>query len=57
MIDLGAPYTRNAMGLFDPNRLSKPYPMLTPWKRVAIGALILVVVVVGLLILLPAFVD
>lgn len=45
------------MGLFDPNRFPKPYPMLTPWKRVGIGALILVAVVLGLLILLPALAD
>jgi hypothetical protein len=42
------------MGLFDPNRWPKPYPMHTSWKRVVVGALVLVVVVVGLLILLPA---
>jgi hypothetical protein len=32
------------MGLFDPNRWPEPYPMLTSWKRVAIGALVLVAV-------------
>jgi hypothetical protein len=31
--------------------------MLTSWKRVAIGALVLVAVVVGLLIVLPAIAD
>jgi hypothetical protein len=45
------------MGLFDPNRFPEPYPMLTSWKRVVIGALALVAVVVGLLILLPALAD
>ena len=50
-------YTRNAMGLFDPNRFPEPYPMLTSWKRVAIGALVLVVVVVGLFLVLPALAD
>jgi hypothetical protein len=45
------------MGLFDPNRWPEPYPMLTSWKRVAIGALVLVAVVVGLLIVLPAIAD
>lgn len=45
------------MGLFDPNRFPKPYPMFTSWKRIAIGALVLVVVVVGLLIILPALAD
>jgi|RhiMetdeSRZDD1v2_1073273.scaffolds.fasta_scaffold152273_2 hypothetical protein len=45
------------MGLFDPNRFPEPYPMLTSWKRVAIGALVLVVVVVGLFIILPALSD
>ncbi len=45
------------MGLFDPNRFPEPYPMLTSWKRVAIGVLVLVVVVVGLFILLPALAD
>jgi len=45
------------MGLFDPNRLPEPYPMLTSWKRVAVGALVLVAVVVGLHIVLPAFAD
>jgi hypothetical protein len=45
------------MGLFDPNRFPEPYPMLTSWKRVAIGAFVLVVVVVGLFIILPALSD
>ena len=45
------------MGLFDPNRFPEPYPMLTSWKRVVIGALVLVAVVVGLLIVLPALAD
>jgi hypothetical protein len=45
------------MGLFDPNRWPKPYPMLTSWKRVAVGSLILVAVVVSLLIILPAIAD
>jgi hypothetical protein len=36
--------------------MAEPYPMLTSWKRVAIGALVLVAVVVGLLIL-PAIAD
>jgi hypothetical protein len=35
------------MGLFDPNRWPKPYPMLTSWKRVAVGSLVLVAVVVA----------
>ncbi len=43
------------MGLFDPNRWPEPYPMFTSWKRV--GALVLVVVVVGLFIALPAIAD
>jgi hypothetical protein len=50
-------YTRNAMGLFDPNRWPKPYPMLTSTKRFVVGSLILVAVVVGLLIVLPAVAD
>jgi hypothetical protein len=45
------------MGLFDPNRFPEPYPILTSWKRVAIGAIVLVAVVVGLFILLPALAD
>jgi hypothetical protein len=45
------------MGLFDPNRWPKPYPMLTPWKRIAVACLALVAVVVGLLIVLPAMAD
>lgn len=45
------------MGLFDPNRWPEPYPMFMSWKRVGIGALILVVVVVGLFIALPAIAD
>jgi hypothetical protein len=53
----GQAYTRNAMGLFDPNRWPKPYPMLTSTKRVVIGSLILLAVVVGLLIVLPALAD
>ena len=40
--------------LFDPNRWPKPYPMLTSTKRVVIGSLALVAVVVVLLIVLPA---
>jgi hypothetical protein len=31
--------------------------MLTSWKRVAVGSLVLVAVVVGLLIILPAIAD
>ena len=45
------------MGLFDPTRFPEPYPMLTSWKRVAIGALVLVAVIVTLLIVLPALAD
>ncbi len=45
------------MGLFDPNNFPKPYPMHTSWKRVAIGALALVAVIVALLIILPAIAD
>lgn len=45
------------MGLFDPNRFPEPYPMLTSWKRVSVGALVLVAVVVSLLIVLPALAD
>ena len=45
------------MGLFDPNRFPEPYPMLTSWKRVAIGAIVLVAVVVGLFLVLPALAD
>jgi hypothetical protein len=45
------------MGLFDPNRCPKPYPMLTSTKRVVVGSLILVVVVLGLLIVVPALAD
>jgi hypothetical protein len=40
--------------LFDPNRWPKPYPMITSTKRFVIGSLILVAVIVGLFILLPA---
>jgi len=47
----------NAMGLFDPNRWPKPYPMLTSTKRVVVGSLVLVAVVVGLLIVLTALAD
>jgi hypothetical protein len=45
------------MGLFDPNRWPKPYPMFTSWKRMAVGALALVAVVLALLIILPALAD
>jgi hypothetical protein len=45
------------MGLFDPNRWPEPYPMFSSWKRVGIGAMILVVVVVGLFVALPAIAD
>jgi hypothetical protein len=45
------------MGLFDPNRLPKQYPMLTSTKRVVVGSLILLAVIVGLLIVLPALAD
>jgi hypothetical protein len=45
------------MGLFGSNRCPKPYPMLTSTKRVVVGSLTLVVVVVGLLIVLPALAD
>jgi hypothetical protein len=45
------------MGLFDSNRWPKPYPMITSTRRFVVGSLILVAVVVGLLILLPALAD
>jgi len=45
------------MGLFDPNRWPKPYPMITSTKRFVIGSLVLVAVIVGLLIVLPALAD
>ena len=45
------------MGLFDPNRFPRPYPMTTSTKRFVIGSLVLVAVVVGLLIILPALAD
>jgi hypothetical protein len=45
------------MGLFDPNRWPRPYPMLTSTKRVVVGSLILLAVIVGLLIILPALAD
>jgi hypothetical protein len=48
---------RHAMGLFDPNRWPKPYPMLTSTKRVVVGSLILLAVVLGLLIVLSALAD
>lgn len=48
---------RDAMGLFDPNRWPMPYPMLTSTKRVVVGSLVLLAVVVGLLIVLPALAD
>ena len=43
--------------LFDPNRWPKPYPMLGSPLRVAVATLVLVAVVVGLLIALPALAD
>ena len=42
------------MGLFDPNRWPEPYHMFTSSKRVAVGAVVLVVVVIGLFVVLPA---
>ena len=45
------------MGLFDPNRWPKPYPMLTSTKRFVTGSLVLVAVVVVLLVVLPALAD
>jgi hypothetical protein len=39
------------------NRWPKPYPMLTSAKRVVIGSLALVGVVIVLLIVLPALAD
>ena len=45
------------MGLFDPNRWPKPYPRTTSTRRFVAGSLILVAVVVGLLIFLPALSD
>ena len=45
------------MGLFDPNRFPKPYPMTTSTKRFVVGSLILVAVVLGLLIILPVLAD
>ena len=45
------------MGLFDPNRFPKPYPMTTTTKRFVVGSLILVAVVLGLLIILPVLAD
>ena len=43
--------------LFDLNKWPKPYPMVTSTKRFVIGSLLLVAVVVGLLIALPALAD
>ena len=45
------------MGMLDPNRFHKPYPMLTSTKRFVIGSMILLAVVVGLLLVLPALAD
>ena len=45
------------MGLFDPNRWPKPYPIDHFHEAVRRRILILVAVVVGLLILLPALAD
>ena len=45
------------MGLFDPNRWPKPYPMISSTKRFVIGSLVLVAVVVVLLVVLPALAD
>ena len=43
--------------LFDLNKWPKPYPMVTSTKRFVVGSLVLVAVVVGLLIVLPALAD
>ena len=43
--------------LFDLSKWPKPYPMITSTKRFVVGSLLLVVVVVGLLIVLPALAD
>ena len=45
------------MGLFDPNRWPKPYPMITSTKRFVVAALVLIAVVVALLIVLPVLAD
>ena len=45
------------MGLFDPNRWPKPYPMISSTKRFVVGALVLIAVVVALLIVLPVLAD
>jgi hypothetical protein len=45
------------MGMFDPNRWPRPYPMLTSTKRLVVGSLILLAVVLVLLIVLPALAD
>jgi hypothetical protein len=45
------------MGLFDPNRWPKPYPMVTSTKRFVVGALVLIAVIVSLFIVLPALAD
>jgi hypothetical protein len=45
------------MGMFDPNRWPRPYPMLTSTKRLVLGSLILLAIVLVLLIVLPALAD
>ncbi|MGH2642133.1 MAG: hypothetical protein ACRDGO_10595 [Actinomycetota bacterium] len=40
--------------LLDPNRFPKPFPMLTSTKRFVVVSLVLVAVVVGLIVVLPA---
>jgi hypothetical protein len=36
------------MGLFDPEPVARAVPDVTSWERIGVGALVLVVVVVGL---------
>jgi hypothetical protein len=45
------------MGMFDPNRWPRPYPMLTSTRRLVLGSLILLAIVLVLLIVLPALAD
>jgi len=40
--------------LLDPNRWPTPFPMMTSTKRFVVGSLVLVAVIVGLLLVLPA---
>ena len=40
--------------LFDPNRWPTPFLMMTSTKRFVVGSLVLVAVIVGLLLVLPA---